>query len=67
MEESKDELKSLSMKVKDESEKPDLKLSINKIKIMASFPMTSWQIDGETREIVTKFVLFCFLGSNTTV
>ena len=66
MEESKDELKSLSMKVKDESEKPDLKLSINKIKIMASFPMTSWQIDGETREIVTKFVLFCFLGSKIT-
>jgi len=62
MEESKDELKSLLMKVKKESEKPGLKLNIKKTKIMAFCPITSWQIDGKTREIVTKFVfLFLFL------
>ena len=50
MEESKEELKSLLMKVKEESEKVGLKLNIQKTKIMASSPITSWQIDGETRE-----------------
>ena len=48
MEESKEEQKSLLMKVKEESEKPDLKLNVQKTKIMASSPITSWQIDGET-------------------
>ena len=66
MEESKDKLKSLLMKMKEESEKPGLKLNIKKMKIMASRPITSWQIDGETRKIVTKFVLFWFLGSKIT-
>ena len=51
------------MKVKEESEKPGLKLKIQKIKIMASGPITSWQIDGETMETVTDFI---FLGSKTT-
>ena len=63
MEESKDELKSLLMKVKEESEKAGLKLSIQKRKIMASCPITSWQIDGETMETVTDFI---FLGSKIT-
>ena len=58
--ESKEELKSLLMKVKAESEKAGLKLSIQKSKIMASGPITSWQIDGETMETVTDFI---FLGS----
>ena len=58
MAESKEELKSLLMKVKEESEKAGLKLSIQKTKIMASGPITSWQIDGETMETVTD----CFLG-----
>ena len=53
--ESKQELKSLLMKVKEESEKTGLKLNIQKTKIMASGPITSWQIDGETRETVTLF------------
>ena len=53
--ESKEELKSLLMKVKEESEKAGLKLSIRKTKIMASGPITSWQIDEETMEIVTHF------------
>ena len=53
MAESKEELKSLLMKVKGETEKVDLKLNIQKTKIMASSPITSWQIDGETMEIVT--------------
>ena len=52
-----EELKSLLMKVKAESEKVDLKLTIQKIKIMASGPITSWQIDGETMETVTDFIL----------
>ena len=52
------------MKVKEESEKPGLKLSIQKTKIMASSPITSWQIDGETMETVTDFI---FLGSKITV
>ena len=64
MEESKEELKSLVMKVKEESEKVGLKLNIQKTKIMASGPITSWQIDGETMEIVIDFI---FLGSKITV
>ena len=63
MAESEEELKSLLMKVKEESEKVGLKLSIQKIKIMASGPITSWQIDGETVETVADFV---FLGSKIT-
>ena len=55
MTESKEELKSLLMKVKEESEKLGLKLSIQKTKIMASGPITSWQINGETMETVTDF------------
>ena len=62
MAESK-ELKNLSMKVKEESEKPGLKFNIKKTKIMASGPITSWQIDGETMETVTDFI---FLGSKIT-
>ena len=53
MAQSKEELKSLLMKVEDESQKADLKLSIQKMKIMASDPITSWQIDGETMETMT--------------
>ena len=63
MAESKEELKSLLMKVKEESEKAGLKFNIQKSKIMASSPVTSWQIDGEAMETVTDFV---FLGSETT-
>ena len=63
MAESEKELKSLLMKVKEESEKTDLKLNIQKTKIMASGPITSWQIDGETIETVTDFI---FLGSKIT-
>ena len=55
--ESKEELKSLLMKVKEESEKAGLKLNIRKTKIMAPSPITSWQIDGETMEIVRDFIL----------
>ena len=55
--ESKEELKSLLMKVKEESEKVGLKLNIHKTKIMASGPITSWEIDGETVETVTDFIL----------
>ena len=57
MAESEEELKSLLMKVKGESEKVGLKLNIQKTKIMASGPITSWQIDGETRETVADFIL----------
>ena len=57
MAESEEELKSLLMKVKEESEKVGLKLNIQKMKIMASGPITSWQIDGETMETVTDFIL----------
>ena len=57
MAESEDELKSLLMKVKEESENVGLKLNIQKIKIMASCPITSWQIDGETVETVADFIL----------
>ena len=63
MAESKEELKNLLMEVKEESEKAGLKLNIKKMKIMASSPMTSWQIDGETMETVTDFI---FLGSKIT-
>jgi len=63
MAESKEELKSLLMKVKEESEKIGLKLNIQKTKIMASGPITSWQIDGETMETVTDFI---YLGSKIT-
>ena len=63
MAESEEELKSLLMKVKEESEKVHLKLSIQKMKIMASGSITSWQIDGETMETVTDFI---FLGSKIT-
>ena len=57
MAESKEEQKSLLMKMKEESEKVDLKLNIQKTKIMASGPITSWQIGGETMESVTDFIL----------
>ena len=57
MAESEEELKSLLMKVKEESKKVDLKLNIQKTKIMASGPITSWQIDGETMKTVTYFIL----------
>ena len=57
MAETEEELKSLLMKVKEESEKVGLKLSIQKAKIMASSPITSWQIDGETMETVREFIL----------
>ena len=63
MAESKQELKSLLMKVKEESEKAGLKLNIQKTKIMASGPTTSWQIDGDTMETVRYFI---FLGSKIT-
>ena len=56
MAESEEELKSLLMKVKEESEKPGLKLNIQNMKIMASGPVTSWQIDGETVETVSDFI-----------
>ena len=64
MAENEDELESLLLKVKEESEKFGLKLDIEKTKIMASGPITSWQIDGETVETVTDFI---FLGSQITV
>ena len=63
MAESEEKLKSLLMKVKEQSDKAGLKLSIQRSKIMASNPITSWQIDGETMEIVTDFI---FLGSKIT-
>ena len=63
MAESKEELKSLLMRVKEESEKAGLKLNIQKTKIMVSGPIASWQLDGETRETVTDFI---FLGSKIT-
>ena len=64
MAESEEELKSLLMKVKEENEKVGLKLNIQKTKIMASGPITSWEIDGETVETVADFT---FLGSNITI
>ena len=63
MAESKEELKSFLMEVKEENEKAGLKCNIQKMKIMASGPITSWQIDGETMETVTDFI---FLGSKLT-
>ena len=63
MAESEEELKSLLMKVKEESEKAGLKLNIQKMKIMASGPIPSWQIDGKTMETATDFI---FLGSKIT-
>ena len=63
MAESEEELKSLLMKVKEESEKAGLKLNIQKTKIMASGPISSWEIDGETVETVANFM---FLGSKIT-
>ena len=63
MEESEEELKSLLMKVKEESEKVGLKLNIQKIKIMASGPISSWEINGETVKTVSDFI---FLGSKIT-
>ena len=63
MAESEEELKSLLMKVKEESEKVGLKLNIQKTKIMASGPITTWEIDGETKETVSDFI---FLGSKIT-
>ena len=63
MEESEEELKSLLMKVKEESEKAGLKLNIQKTKITASRPITRWQIDGDTMQTVTEFI---FLGSKIT-
>ena len=63
MAESEEELKSLLMKLKEESEKVDLKLNIQRTRIMASSPITSWQINGETIETVTDFI---FLGSKIT-
>ena len=62
MAEREEELKSLLMKVKEESEKAGLKLNIQKMKIMASGPITSWEIDGETVETVSDFI---FLGSKS--
>ena len=64
MAESKEELKSLLMKVKEESEKAGLKLNIQKTKIMASGPITSWKIDGDTMETAIDFI---FVGSKNTV
>ena len=61
--ENEEELKNLLMKVKEKSEKPGLKLNIQKVKIMASDPITAWQIDGETMETVRDFI---FLGSKIT-
>ena len=63
MAESEEELKSLLMQVKEKSEKAGLKLNVQKTKIMASGPITSWQMDGETMETVTDFI---FLGSKIT-
>ena len=63
MAESEEEMKSLLMKVKEESEKVGLKLNIQKTNIMVSGPITSWQVDGETMETVTDFI---FLGSKIT-
>ena len=64
MAESKQELKSLLMKVKEESEKAGLKLNIHKTRIITSGPITSWHIDGETMEVVKDFI---FLGSKITM
>ena len=65
MAESEEELKSLLMKVKEESEEVGLKLNIQKTEIMASGPITSWQIDGETMETVTDFIYFFGLQNHS--
>ena len=67
MAESEEELKSLLMKVKEESEKVGLKLNIQKTKIMASGPITPWEIDGETVETVADFIWFQIFGSSLLV
>ena len=67
MAESEEEIKSLLMKVKEESEKVGLKLNIQKTKIMASCLITSWEIDGETVETVSDFIFYIFGGSKITV
>ena len=67
MAESKERLKNLLMRVKEESEKVGLKLNIQKTKIMASGPFTSWQIDGETVETVSDFILISWLQSPSVV
>ena len=64
MAETEEEIKSLLVKVKEESEKVGLKLNIQKTKIMASGPITSWQIDGETMETVTDFILFSWASKS---
>ena len=64
MAESEEEIKGLLVKVKEESEKVGLKLNIQKTKIMASGPITSWQIDGETMETVTDFILFSWASKS---
>ena len=64
MAESEEELKSLLIKVKEESEKVGLKLNMQKTKIMASGPITSWEIDGETVEIVSYFIFFFWLQNH---
>ena len=64
MTENEEELKRLLMKVKEESEKVGLKLNIEKMKIMASGPITSWEIDGETVEIVSDFIFFFLLQNH---
>ena len=66
MAENEEELKSILTKVKEESEKVGLKLNIQKMKIMAFGPITSWEIDGETVETVSDFIFFFFFGSNIT-
>ena len=66
MAESEEELKSLLMKVKEESKKVGLKLNIQKMKIMASNPITSWQIDGETVETVSDFIFFFWLQNHSS-
>ena len=66
MAESEEELKRLLMKVKEESERVGLKLNIQKTKIMASDPITSWQIDGETVETVADFIYLFIFGSKST-
>ena len=66
MAESEEELKSFLMRVREESEKPGLKLNIQKTKITASSPITSWQIDGETMEIVSDFIFGGHKESDTT-
>ena len=67
MAESEEELKSLLMKMKEESEKVGLKLNIQKMKVMASGPITSWQIDGETVETVSDFIFLDFIYFGETV